>query len=61
MPNGGSLFGWLVSLSLYSVYVQELRSLHVLQVSQYAHQFRDVVAVDGTEVAYVHALKDVGL
>ena len=59
VPYRSRLLGRLVSLALHGVQMQKLRSAHVLQLIEYAHQFHHVVAVERTEVAYVHALEDV--
>ena len=59
VPYRSRFLGRFVSLALHRVQVQEFRAAHVLQLVQYAHQFHHVVAVERTEVAYVHALEDV--
>ena len=59
MPDSDILLGRGVAMSFLSVQVQQLRSLHVLQLSQDAHQLLDVVAVERPEVADVHALEHV--
>ena len=61
MPYSSRLLGWLIALALYGVYVQQLRTAHALQLSQYPHQFLHVVTVHRAEIAYIHALKHVGL
>ena len=59
MPDGGTLLGRLVALALGGVQVEELRTLHVLKLSQYAHNLLHVVPVERTEVTDVHALEDI--
>ena len=59
MPDGGLLFGGLVALALRGMQMQELRSAHFLQLSEDTHQFLNVVAVEWSEVANVHAFEDV--
>ena len=48
-----------ISVSFLSVKMQQFRSCHILQLTQYAHQFLHVVSVKGTEVLYVHTVEDV--
>ena len=59
MVECGVLLGGLKSLALDGVYVQQLRSLHVLDLRQCVDQLNHVVAVAWPEVSDVHALKDV--
>ena len=59
VPDGGFVFGGLVAFALGGMQVQQLGALHVFELAQQAHHLLDVVTVEGTEVAYVHALKDI--
>ena len=59
VPRGDVLLGRGVAVPLLGVQVQQLRTAHVLDLPEYAHQFLDVMSVEGAEVAYVHALEDV--
>ena len=59
VPDGGFVFGGLVAFALGGMQVQQLGALHVFELTQQAHHLLDVVTVEGTEVAYVHALKDI--
>ena len=59
MPHGGGFLGGLVALALDGVQVEQLGALHVFQLAQQAHYLLHVVAVEGSEVAYVHALEHI--
>ena len=59
VPHGGVVLAGCKAVALLRVQVQQLRPFHVLQLAQYAHQLLHVVAVEGSEVAYVHAVEDV--
>ena len=59
VPYGGMLLGRLVALALNGVQMQQLWSAHVLKLFKYAHHLAHIVAVERSEVAYVHALKNV--
>ena len=39
--------------------MEQFRAFHVLELLEYAHDVLHVVTIEGTEVAHVHALKDV--
>ena len=59
VPDGGLLLRRGISLAFHGVEMQELGAAHVLELFQYAHHLADIVAVERSEVAYVHALEDV--
>ena len=59
MPDGGGLFSRCVSVSFYGVQMQQLRSFHLFQLAQRAHELHHVVSVEGSEIPYVHPLEDV--
>ena len=41
------------------VKVEQFRSTHILQLFEYAHGLAHIIAVERSEVAYVHTLKDI--
>ena len=57
MPDGGGLFSRCVSVSFYGVQMQQLRSFHLFQLAQRAHELHHVVSVEGPEIPYVHPSK----
>ena len=59
VPDGSLLLRGGISLTFHSVEMQELGTAHVLELFQYAHHLADIIAVERSEVAYVHALEDV--
>ena len=59
MPNGGRLLGRLVTFAFDRVEMQQLRAPHILKLAHDPHHFLDVVSVKGSEVADVHAFKDI--
>ena len=61
VPYRCGFLGRSVALALYGVYVQQLRTAHVFKLAKYPHHFLHVIAVNRTEIAYVHALKHIGL
>ena len=46
-------------MTFLGMQVQQFRTLHVLQLTQDAHYFLDVMTVKRTEVADIHTLEDV--
>ena len=59
VPDFGGVFGGLESFALDGVEVEDFGAFHLLDVPQDAGHVDDVVSVDGSEVAYVHAFEDV--
>ena len=59
MPNGGRLLGRLVTFAFDRVEMQQLGAPHILELAHDPHHFLDVVSVKGSEVADVHAFKDI--
>ena len=59
VPGCNVLFGRRITMTLLGVQVQQLRSGHILQLTQYAHQFLHVMTVKRTKVLYVHTVKNV--
>ena len=59
VPNGGVLLCLLKTFTFHRVQVQQLGTLHILNLLEDAHQLNDVVSVCRTYVADVHTLKDV--
>ena len=59
MPGGHVFLCWGIAMAFLGMQMQQLRTAHVLDLVQYAHQFLHVVPVERTEVTYVHTLKDV--
>ena len=59
MPRGDVLLGRGIAVTLLRVQMEQLRSFHILHLSEDAHQLLHVVAVEWAEIAYVHALEDV--
>ena len=57
MPDGGVFLRLLKSLTLDGVQVKQLRTFHVLNFVQYAHQIYYVMSINRTDVADVHTLK----
>ena len=57
MPVHGIFHGRSVALTLDRVQMQDTRAAHVLDFIQHFHHFGDVVAVKGTEIAYVKAFE----
>ena len=57
VPCGGVVFGRLVAFSLAGAQMQNLRTVHVLDVAEHAHYFSHIVAVERTEVANIQPLK----
>ena len=46
-------------MSLLCMKMQQLRTFHVLQLSEDTYQFLDVMSVVGAEIADIHALEDI--
>ena len=59
VPDGHILLCRGVAVTFLGVQVQQLWTLHVLDLFEDAHQFLHVMSVEGTEVADVHTLEDV--
>ena len=59
MPHGDIFFGRCIAMTFLCMQVQQLRTLHVLQLTQDAHNLFDVMTIERTEVADVHTLEDV--
>ena len=59
VPDGGLALCRCISVTFLGVQVEQFRTLHVLQLAEQSHQFLDVVSVERSEVADVHALEDV--
>ena len=59
MPDRRALLGRLIAFALLGVKMEELRSLHILDLSEDTHQFRYIVAVVRTKIADVHPLKHI--
>ena len=59
MPYGGRLFGRCKSLALGGVYVEQLRSFHILDGAQHLHQILHIMSIHRAEVTDVHALKHI--
>ena len=59
MPYGSLALGGFIALALYGVKVEQFRSTHILQLFEYAHGLAHIIAVERSEVAYVHTLKDI--
>ena len=59
MPDRRALLGRLIAFALLGVKMEELRPLHILDLSEDTHQFRYVVAVVRTKIADVHPLKHI--
>ena len=59
VPYRHILLGRCIAMSLLGVQVQQFGAGHILQLTQYAHQFLHVVSVKRSEVLYVHTVKNV--
>jgi len=59
VPDGSTLLGWFVTLSLGGMQVQQLRTLHVLKLFEHSRHFLHVMTVERSEVADIHTLEDV--
>ena len=59
VPDGSTLLGWFVTLSLGGMQMQQLRTLHVLKLFEYSRHFLHVMTVERSEVADIHTLEDV--
>ena len=59
VPGGHVFLCRGVAVTLLSVQVQQFRTSHVLNLSEDAHEFLDVMPVEGSEVSDVHSLEDV--
>ena len=59
MPYGLIVLCRCIAMTFLRVQVEQLRTFHVLQLPQHAHQLLHVVSVEGPEVAYVHTFEDV--
>ena len=59
VPAQGVSFRASIPLALHRLDVEEFRTLHLFDALENLHEFEDVVSVVGTEIADIHALKDV--
>ena len=59
MPDGSRLLRRLVALAFHGVQVQQLRSFHILQLSEDTYQFLDIMSVEGSEIADIHSFEDI--
>ena len=59
VPYGSVLLRRLISHAFRGVQMQQLGTRHILQLPKDAHDFLYVMSVEGAEIAYVHALKDI--
>ena len=59
VPCGDILLGRGIAVAFLRVQVQQFGAFHVLHLTEDAYQFLDVMAVEGTEIADVHALEHV--
>ena len=59
MPYGSLAFGGFITFAFDGVEVEQFGAAHILQLFEYAHSLAHIVAVEGSEVAYVHSLKDI--
>ena len=59
MPYRSRLFSRLIAFSLNSVNMKQFRATHILQLANDTYQFLDIMSVNRSEIAYVHALEDI--
>ena len=59
MPFRSALFGRPVSFSFHGVYMQNLRTVHILYFVHNLYQRQSVMSVYRAEVSYIHSLKDI--
>ena len=59
VPYGDVLFRRCITMTFLRVQVQQLRTLHVLHLSENTYQLLHVMSIEWTEVANVHTLEDV--
>ena len=59
VPSGHILLCWRIAMTFLGVQVQQFRPLHILDLPEYSHQFLDIMSVEGTKIADVHAFKHV--
>ena len=59
VPHGSLLFGRFVAFAFDGVQMKQLRTFHVFKLLQHSHNFNDVVAIERTEIADVHAFEHV--
>ena len=59
VPQGSFFLGRCIAFAFDGMQVQQLGTLHILQLRQYAHQFYDVVPVKGAEISDIESLKDI--
>ena len=59
VPHGSLLFGGFVAFAFDGVQMKQLRPFHVFELLQHTHNFNDVVAIERTEIADVHAFEHV--
>ena len=59
VPDGSRLLGGLVALAFDRVEMKQFGASHILELTHDSYHFLHVVPVKGSEVADVHALKDI--
>ena len=59
MPDGSTLLGWFVTLSLGGMQMQQLRTFHFLELLQQSYHLLDIMTVERTEVSDIHSLENV--
>ena len=59
MPDGCLVFCRCITISFLRVQMEQLRTFHILQLTEQAHDFLHIMTVKGTEVTDVHALEDI--
>ena len=59
MPDGGTLLGRFITLALGGMEMQELRSLHVLELHENPYYLLHVMTIERSEISDVHSLEDV--
>ena len=59
VPDGGGFLGRLVAFSFYRVKMKQFGTSHILELTHDPYHFLHIVPVEGSEVADVHALKDI--
>ena len=59
MPDGGTLLSRFITLALCGMEMQELRSLHVLELHENPYYLLHVMTIERSEISDVHSLEDV--
>ena len=59
MPYGLVVFCRCIAMSFLCMKMQQLRTFHVLQLSENAYQFLDIMSIVRAEIADIHALEDI--